>query len=531
MKRFFTIKKGRHPYRAFACHAWNFVIRPLSCIICLTLCHAAAAQKTGSLWLAGYDEFPGVPGYGHVQIRVTDDTVLVEPTALAFNFESTMAVMTGPDGSLLFYTNGCEVADRFHQVMPNGNGLNPGDISGLVCPGKGYIVPQGAMILPDPGNPDRYYLLHTGASYDPVRKLRLGPLYFTVVEMAMQNGIGDVSSKNNVLQTGDLGAFTAVRHGNGRDWWVIVPEFGNRVWHTFLLGPDGFSPMPPQTVLLSGVECEKYIGTAASLQGDRLANWGDCKVTALDFDRCAGVLANAMEMPAPTHWIPGGGVAFSPSGRYLYATSQNVLFRADLQPESPGPIRLDTVRFSYDPLRESPFDVPGNTFHALVNGPDGRIYGNIPSRAKHLHALRNPDSDTIAAAKLDFRARGVPLPVSSVRTLPHLPNYRLTSLAGSICDTLGIVGAPELSAIPVAFRIRPNPVRDFLLVDFPDYSGGTLRATLHSVQGMLLRRAEQPGGQLRLATHNLPAGLYALRLWLDERYLGSKRVLVVRGQE
>lgn len=494
----------------------------------LALCSALSAQDLGRLWLAGYDEFPGVPGYGHAQIRVLDDTVLVEPAALAFNFESTLAVATDPAGDLLFYTNGCAVSDRLHQVMPGGAGLNPGDIADRVCPQKGYIVPQGAMTLPAPGHAGRHLLLHLGTSYDPVRKLRLGPLYYTEVDMGLRNGLGDVVSKNNVLLAGDLGTFTAVRHGNGRDWWVLAPEFGGKVWHAFLLGPDGFSALPAQTVPLPGPACEKHIGTAASLQGDRVAHWGDCKVTVLDFDRCSGILGNVLQLPAPTHWIPGGGVAFSPSGRYLYATSQNVLFRADLYPGTPAAPKLDTVRFSYDPLKKSTLVVPGNTFHVLVNGPDGRIYGNTPSRAGHLHVLHHADSDTIGAA-LDFRARGLPLPVANVRTLPHLPHYRLTSLPGSPCDTLGIVGVAEARPPDPEFRVSPNPARQSLLVeclDCPD--GAPLRAALHNIQGSLVRTAEHPGPALRLDVRDLPPGVYALQLWQGGRYAGSKRVVLTR---
>ncbi|MFN0013672.1 MAG: hypothetical protein ACKVU2_03915 [Saprospiraceae bacterium] len=494
----------------------------------LALAAASVAQGPGRLWLGGYNEFPGTPGYGHLQIRVLDDTVLVEPTALAFNFESTSAAMTDSAGNLLFYTNGCSVANRQHQVMPNGEGLNPGALGDAFCSGKGYPVPQGAMILPDPGGQDRYLILHMGASYDPVRKIRLAPLYYSVVDMSLENGLGDVTSKNKGLLAGDLGSFTVVRHGNGRDWWLIAPEFGNGTWHVFLLNPDGFLYQFPQNVSLPLPGCEKHICTAASLQGDRIANWGDCKVTVLDFDRCTGTLGNVLELPAPTHWIPGGGLAFSPTGRYLYATSQNVLFRADLQADPPGVVRLDTVRYSYDPINKSLIDVPGNTFHALVNGPDGRIYGNIPSRARHLHALRSPDSDSISVAALDFRARGVPLPVANVRTLPHLPNYRLTSLPNGPCDTLGIVRVSEAPTPVPTFSVIPNPAKGVVMVQCPNCpGGGLLRTVLRNALGVELRSGNHNGNTFRLETTCLPPGFYALELWQNGRFLGSKKVVLL----
>lgn len=489
-------------------------------LIITTLPYNAFAQAFDHLWFTGYNEFPGVSGYGHTQIRFDNDTVLVEPANLAFNFESTLAVMSDSAGNLLFYTNGCSVANRNHGLMPNGNGLNPGEISDQVCPWKGYIVPQGAMILPDPASDKRFYFMHNGAAPDPVRKVRLGPLYYTEVNIALQNGLGDVVSKNNILLDGDLGAFTAARHGNGRDWWIVVPEFANRRWHTFLLSPAGIEARPSQPVTLAGPDCEKFMGTAISRRGDKIANWGDCKITVLEFDRCTGAISHPLELQAPSHWIPGGGVVFSPSGRYLYATSQNVLFRADLEAASP---KLDTMRFSYDPFLKSPYDVPGNTFHYLATAPDGNIYGNIPSRANHLHVLKNADGATIA--DIDFKARGLPLPVKNVRTLPHLPNYRLYDWAGSPCDTLGIsvfAKTPEDSRCEV--KISPNPAGQDTRVEVlgcPDMAG-----TVFDAAGRRVEAFYTGSGMAQLDLADYLPGIYFVRLYIAGGAVVS-RVLVV----
>jgi hypothetical protein len=489
----------------------------------------ALGQAHDRIWLTGYNEYPGVAGYGHAQIIFQGDSVLVEPTSLAFNFESTAAVMSDTDGNLLFYTNGCEVANRNHQTMPNGIGLNPGAINDLICPWKGYVVPQGAMALPDPGDTNRYYLLHIGASYDPVRKLRLGPLYYSIVDMTLQNGLGDVVSKNNILLDGDLGSFSAVRHGNGRDWWIVMPEFGNKIWHAFILSPEGIAPQTPSNVALGVPGCEKHMETNISPDGSKIANWGDCKVTVLDFDRCSGVFDNLLELSAPTHWIPGGGVAFSPSGRYLYATSQNVLFRADLESSSP---QLDTMRYSYDPYNLSPYYVPGNTFHYLVNGANGAIYGNIPSRAKHLHTLKRPDGLTIDS--IDFRAKAIKLPVPGVRTLPHFPHFRLYDLPDSPCDTLGIDGptvsapepAPEAAAL---LHLQPNPAADEVLVALSEPLAG--RWQLVAPTGLVVLRGDWAATQAtqRVDVSRLAAGVYFFQFMAESgRVATTQKVVVAR---
>lgn len=77
----------------------------------------------------------------------------------------------------------------------------------------------------------------------------------------------------------------------------------------------------------------------------------------------------------------------------------------------------------------------------------------------------------------------------------------------------------------------PNPVLDdFLSVDCPDCTDGALRAELQNAQGALVRQAAQHGGRIRMEMSGLPAGVYVLQLWQGERYLGSKKVVVVKGR-
>lgn len=426
------------------------------------LYYVLPAQLSDKIWLGGYAEFPGVPGYGRFMLTFSGNAAQVQQFPLAFNFESTEAVASTADGQLLFYSNGCEVANRLHLVMPNGFGLNPGDLSGQVCPWKGYLVPQGAMVLPMPGDTSRFYLIHMGAQYEPKRKLRLGPLYYSIVDMKLNNGLGDVTSKNNVLLEDDLGSFTAVRHGNGRDWWLLVPAFGNTQWHIFLISPQGIESLPPQTMSIGGLLCEHHGQTAVSPDGSKVANWGDCKLTIFDFDRCSGQLSAPLEIAAaPAHWFAGGGLAFSPTGRYLYSTDHNVLYRTDLESSFPS---MDTMRFSYG---FGNYTVPGNTFHTIVNGPGGAIYGAIPSRAKYLHVLSSPDEAGID--DIDFTPQGISLPVTNVRSLPCFPNYRLYDIPGSVCDTLGINAPVSDTHEPVKhgpqepiLRVFPNPANDLL---------------------------------------------------------------------
>jgi len=88
------------------------------------------------------------------------------------------------NGNLQFYTNGNQVWDRTHQVMPNGTGLN----------GDG-LATQATIIVPAPANTALYYLFTVDTNGGP------RGLCYSVVDMNLNNGFGEVTSKNNLLAT------------------------------------------------------------------------------------------------------------------------------------------------------------------------------------------------------------------------------------------------------------------------------------------------------------------------------------------
>ncbi|MCB0849322.1 MAG: hypothetical protein KDC20_06170, partial [Bacteroidetes bacterium] len=51
-------------------------------------------------------------------------------------------------GNMLFYTNGYYIADATNDTMQNGSGLNPGAYANAFS--DGFMIPQGALIIPKP---------------------------------------------------------------------------------------------------------------------------------------------------------------------------------------------------------------------------------------------------------------------------------------------------------------------------------------------------------------------------------------------
>ena len=472
----------------------------LTVLLC-GLLSAAAAQPVYSVWPLGTNEFPDtVPGYGNALLRFEPGIVKAFPGSLRMNFESTAAAMADSLGNLLFYTNGCYIADKEGDTLLGGAGLNPGEMADWTCLTAGYASPKGAMVLPWPGRPQQYALLHMGIRYDAARKITYEPLYWSVIDLSANGGKGAVLSKNNILLDGDLEPFAAVRHGNGRDWWIVAPEHGTARYHRFMLSPAGFSPDEVQEIG-PAMGC-KRIGTSAfSPNGLRYGRQQNCQTTVLDFDRCTGQFSSPIVFNTAAHTFGGGGIGFSPDGSRLYTTSQLTVLEADLTQSNP---KLDTLIFTYEYWQW------GTSMGPLQQGDDNNLYISNMAREKYFSRVTfgKPDGSD---AQYEFKA--LVLPRYSIRTLPNSPNFRLGDLHNSPCDTLGITPVAEpQTAAGFAVSISPNPahsevtLRDF----FPESIAQERTWRVFSSPGTLVRSTVLPPGtaEHRLDLRGLPPGLY-----------------------
>jgi len=481
-----------------------------------------SAQKNADInWVGGFEEYPHVAGYANYVIRFQAGGISVDTLNFDINIESTVASISDSSGQLLFFTNGCVVADAQGNVLDGGTGLNPGTLHDLVCDKTGYIVPKGAMILPAPGDSSLFYLFHLGAEHINGNTFTCGPLYFTLVNYDASNGTGSVMSKNNILLTGSLEPFTAVRHGNGRDWWILQPEWGTDNIHTFLLSPTGLAgPFSAETG--ASLDGKRIGATAISPDGSRFARFhADRGATVLDFDRCSGAFSASRFIPAPFPLLWGGGVAFSPNSRLLYATSQSTLYEVDLTSSNPV---WDTVFYVFDNYTW------GTTLHHLQYGPDGKLYFNTHSRANYLSALEFP---TPSGASI-FHFKSLPLGVKNARTLPNFPNFRLYDLPGSTCDTLGIDSPPMVSTHLLsevsAPRVFPNPATGTITIVSEDARIVPRRIRFFNLQGYLLLDRELPA-HMHTSDFDISvllSGTYVIVIDCEDHRLFLQRLVIIR---
>jgi hypothetical protein len=472
-----------------------------------------AQPKYDCYWMMGYhDHAPDSLIWGASVMDFCGDSLQIYETDHPMNFNFTNASMSDEAGNLLFYTNGIYIANAQHEPMLNGTGLFTPGTSGFNE--DGIPIPQGVLILPWPEQLGKFFVFYGKLTYFTINgSLTVGttPLYYATVDMALENGLGAVIEKNIIMvsDTFDIGKITATRHANGRDWWIVVPEYSSHRLFRFLLDPDGVTAYPP--AILDDKLWRGFGQAAFSPDGNFYAHlslkaWGDNYITFTAFDRCSGEFT-ALGQYHYTEEEAFAGLAISPNSRYVYNTSLYEIRQFDLWADD-VPASADTVAV-YDGYREV---IPGfsftlpTVFYLSQLAPDGKIYIVSSNGVRSMHVIEQPD---LPGEACDVRQHSVILPKLN-RTLPNFPNYRLGALEGSPCDTLMVSSsAPEPVSEPQAYLL-PNPAQGFfmLVTDAPELPAGSLR--LYDGTGRLVQRHILPPGlrEHRFDIAALPAGMY-----------------------
>jgi hypothetical protein len=367
------------------------------------------------------------------------------------NFSETNGTISDQSGNLLFYSNGIYMS-QMHWMTPCRMvlALNPGYLGKLHRMNYGLTIPQGNLVIPIPGDTMRYYLFHetvddVGASWASYY------LFYSIVDMNLDGGLGAVVQKNTVLLQDTLieGRLTAVKHANGRDWWLFSHKWNSGKIFKFLITPYGIQGPFVQNIFTVRLN---YFGQMLfSPQGDKFAYYdpeGDLDVW--DFDRCSGNFSNRRFVTIVDSAV-AGGAAFSRSGNFLYVSSQNYLY----QFQTNDILNTQQTVGIYDGFI-SGASLGFANFYLAALAPDDKIYINCGNGTVDIHVINNPDSLGLAC---DFCQHCIHLPAFNAFTMPNYPNYYLGPQTGTACDSLSTAIFPV--KVPVdAFNVFPNPASE-----------------------------------------------------------------------
>ncbi len=413
------------------------------------------SQNEDFVWYSGAT----IWGDGAVNYFTFNDTGYIHEIIVLEDGEmirdgSGKATIADEEGNLLFYTDGFDVYNRHHQIMLNGDSVfvMDGMISELYPWPGGANIPDWSLILPCPDEPNEYYLFYLGIKDDEIHRSSLvgTGLNYSKINMGLENGQGKVTDKNiNLIDFRSTPrSLKAIRHANGRDWWIPVKEFENARWHVFLLDDQGvrFSHIS-EDFETSGFYCrlalynyslDQYV----CMTGDHFYPWKayhdrpyEYDFHVFDFDRCAGAFdySHTFGLETMSHKYALKSLTFCPNGRYLYGgLGGRYLIHYDTWAEDVQ-ATADTI------LNIFTMDHAVSGIYEPKITPRGELWLQHWGRDS-ITVIQNPEfSGSAVNISEDFIVTGW----LNQGTFPNNANYRIGPIDGSPCDTLGIDNEPQ----------------------------------------------------------------------------------------
>lgn len=505
-------------------------------LIALTSCFAyhLNAQHTPNRWVIGL----GTGGPWNNQELSFSSGNMVSQALPGINnpILITNASIGDANSNLLFYTNGLNIYYKFNNVIKDGDSINPSAWNNPSAMIGGMPLPQMAVFIPDPSDSNRFYLFHGSVdiNYQPCSSFGGGDfptkLYYTLIDKTLDNGNGGVVSKNNIVMNDTIGnSLVAIKHGNGRDWWLIACHPAQPLLYSWLITAAGVSGPYYQTI--GAGTCGGYWNLKFSASANKIAgfetffDWPHTRYIDLyDFDRCSGLLSNAqtLQMTNIAKYSYAGGCEFSPSGRYLYGCAINKLYQFDMLAANIQASKM--VVDSVDSLDFGNYKMWGVSQLA----PDGKIYSKIPNSIPFLSVINYPDSAGIACNAVHG---GIALPNYHYGDLPNIPLYELGPLTGSACDT--ITGSPPApKGGDLQMKIYPNPALNQLAISFPTgfgtqlATGKLVTVSIYDVLSklQLQQNVTSTDSHFNLDVSNLSSGIYFVQVMQGHKVYNVKFV-------
>ncbi len=371
-------------------------------LILLILCCSTAGicQKENNNWTFGWHaglDFNTVPPAPFVSAMGNT----IGPASIPPGIEGQATVSGRTDGRLLFYSDGYNVWNRNHQVMPNGNG-----VANMVP--NSWSTTQGAVIVPDLSDTNRFFLFSLGDITTPYRILS-----YSVVDMTLQGGLGDVvTGQKNIHLDSQLAEKMISVGGTDCNVWVIVQSRFTNTFKAYEVTSAGVNRVPVVSNVAVVYSNNGYapIGILnATRDGKRIVssyfdapifNPGRPVAELYDFDGATGVLSNPIGVTISDSMNKRSvGVGFSPDGSKLYLTDYPNGWPLN-NPES-RLIQYDLTNYSAAAIMASRAviaSVPNSLGCHVAMGPDNKGYVSFmkfinPNNrgGGYLHCIEYPD--------------------------------------------------------------------------------------------------------------------------------------------
>jgi hypothetical protein len=217
-------------------------------------------------------------------------------------------------------------------------------------------------------------------------------------------------------------------------------------------------------------------------------------------------------------------LAFSPSGKYIYACTSTRIFQFDTDN-----LNVDTVAV-YDGFISPPGDpCCATSFWNMYLAANGKIYVTSGSSVQHLTVINYPDSAGLAC---DVQQHSIDLvDYLHLRSVPNHPNYYLgcDTTLGCPCLTTGI---EEPGGHDFRFNVAPNPTNGNFKITYLLPQNKTGKLEVVDINGRRIYEMNLPPWSTMQEVSlpkNIASGVYNCMITSGvER--GSKKVVVYSEQ-
>lgn len=506
-------------------------------ILCCSFKNIWAQEiKRGNNWVTGFAPV--------VKFQFTP-TFLIHTFANPY-FTKCSSTISDTLGEYQFYSTGYTMMDRLGDIMLNGEYTN--------CPkgnlladyyGGSSLFSQTSIILPKKGN--QYYVFGTGMSDSVANnylnhiKTEFDVLNYSIVDMDSNGGLGKVTVKNTIIldnQHYANCALSAVKHGNGKDWWLVKADCENYRFQIFqvtedsILGP--YYQYSSDTSVYCHFEGQLYFsddGTkmVSSVFGGKYYDSSFCsqfpnntkytvpsgityipnRVDIYDFDRCNGILQykNNYVVEYDTLNYPSfdnkSGICFSPNGKLVYMCNIYTVFQID----------LDDTNKSNGIFIHGPDTLLTNfpTYGTMACGQDSKLY--IGNWSGTRHYMSYIDSPNVKGFGCHFVPQGLWQPYTNLLSPPNMPYFGLGIDSSNIgCWPAGINEIRDEKNFQ--FSMFPNPTNSILNIEWKQLKDEQTQLELFNCVGKVIysTRLNLKEGTRQIDVSHLLNGLYYLKI-------------------
>lgn len=314
----------------------------------ILLCFSGFAQKQDNVWCMG--------NYGGVNFNTSPPATFLSKIN---SLENTASVSDRHTGTLLFYTDGYRLWDASHNVMQNGTGLG--------VDSNQQSTVQGAAIVPFIHDESKYYVFVLSTL-----TRENGQLFYSVVDMTLNNGLGGVVPGIKKIQIGvNFAEGMTVLQGCEMAW-VVTQNIITGDFYAYKVSKDGVNHQPvissaTYPTSLSHAVCIKAspdyrtIATASAYFSD---STNFTYLALHDFNAATGKIING-RMADTTIAFNYYNCEFSPNGKYIYSSRGDSIFQHDITLPTKDAITASKMAVGYS--------VSGPV-HAMQLRSDGNIY-------------------------------------------------------------------------------------------------------------------------------------------------------------